>query len=142
MELKGTIKQINSEVTRGNFTFRELVLTTQEQYPQDILIQFVKDKTTSLNNFNVGDSVEVAINIRGKEWTDTKTGEVKYFNTIVGWKIQSLNTEEQETRSITITPPPGNKKQQDALDLINKMESEEEYKKQVVQNNEEDDLPF
>lgn len=142
MELKGTIKQINSEVTRGNFTFRELVLTTQEQYPQDILIQFVKDKTTLLNNFNVGDSVEVAINIRGKEWTDTKTGEVKYFNTIVGWKIQSLNTEEQETKSVAITPPKSNKKQQDALDLINKMESEEEYKKQVVQNNEEDDLPF
>lgn len=130
MELKGTIKQIKNEVTRGNFTFKELVLTTHEQYPQDILIQFSKDKTQLLNNYSIGDVVNIAINIRGREWTDPNTGEIKYFNSIVGWKIfNSENTKiEEETRSITITPPPGNKKQQDALDLINKIDEEEELK--------------
>ena len=44
MELEGTIKQIGQAQTFGNFTKREVVITTDEQYPQTILIEFHKDK--------------------------------------------------------------------------------------------------
>jgi hypothetical protein len=40
----------------------------------------------SPNKWKVGDEVEVGINLRGREWTSPQ-GEVKYFNTIQGWKI-------------------------------------------------------
>lgn len=87
MEIKGKIKVINTtQQVTDTFTKRELVVTTEEQYPQDILIEFVQDKTSILDSYNVGDSVTVGINIRGREWTSPK-GDVKYFNSIHGWRV-------------------------------------------------------
>lgn len=87
MEVTGKIKVINptQEVT-ANYKKRELVVTTNEQYPQHILIEFGQDKCAILDNYAVGQEVEVSINIRGREWTNPQ-GEVKYFNSIQGWKI-------------------------------------------------------
>lgn len=93
MQIKGKIKVIGQTKTFGSgFTKRDVVVTTQEQYPQDILVEFTKDNCETLNNYNVGDEVEVGINIRGREWTSPQ-GEVKYFNTIQGWKIGTTQAE-------------------------------------------------
>ena len=64
MEVKGTILSIGNtqEFGSNGFRKRELVVTTQEQYPQSILIEFVQDKVDALNNYEVGQSVEVGIN--------------------------------------------------------------------------------
>ena len=45
MEIQGIIKEIGETKTFGNngFRKRELILTTQEQYPQHLLIEFVQD---------------------------------------------------------------------------------------------------
>lgn len=88
MELQGTIKTINETQTfASGFQKRELVLLTSEQYPQPINIEFLQDKCDVLNGYNVGDSVKVGINIRGREWVSPQ-GETKYFNSIVGWRIE------------------------------------------------------
>ena len=90
MELQGTIHKINPTQTfESGFQKRELILLTEEQYPQPILIDFLQDKTEVLNNYKEGDSVKIGINIRGREWTNPQ-GEVKYFNSITGWKIEAL----------------------------------------------------
>lgn len=91
MEITGKIKVINDtqEVGSNGFKKRELVVTTDEQYPQDILIEFVQDKCGILDKYKVGDNVKVSINIRGREWVDPK-GVSKYFNSIQGWRIESL----------------------------------------------------
>jgi hypothetical protein len=47
---------------------RELVVTTEEQYPQHIMIEFTQDKCDLLNNYSVGETVKVGINLRGREW--------------------------------------------------------------------------
>ena len=92
MELKGTIKVINDTQTFGErgFRKRELVLTTKEEYPQDVLIEFVKDKVDVLDNFGIGQEVTISINIRGREWINPE-GEARYFNSIQGWKIAESN---------------------------------------------------
>lgn len=94
MQLRGNIKLIGETKTIGakGFQKRDLVLTTQEQYPQDVLLEFTQDNCASLNKFSQGDFVEVDINIRGREWTSPQ-GEVKYFNSIQGWKISEAATE-------------------------------------------------
>lgn len=87
MEILGKIKKINETQTfESGFRKRELVVTTKEQYPQDILIEFVQDKVGLLNSFNVGESVKVGVNLRGREWINSD-GLAKYFNTIAGWRI-------------------------------------------------------
>ena len=56
MEVKGRIKLIEDTKTYGNngFRKREVVITTEEQYPQHILIEFVQDKCDLLNDYQVG----------------------------------------------------------------------------------------
>ena len=96
MQVVGKVKFIDTEKTVGTSGFkkRDIVITTDEQYPQDILVQFVQDKCSILNNFKFGDSVEVGINLRGREWLNDK-GEAVYFNTIQGWKISKSSGEDK-----------------------------------------------
>jgi len=91
MEIQGTIKHIEQTKTvgSGGFRKRELIVTTDEQYPQHLMIEFVQDKTDLLDAYKVGQPVKVSINLRGREWTNPQ-GEVKYFNSIQGWRIESL----------------------------------------------------
>lgn len=87
MELKGTVKAISEIQTfASGFQKKELVLLTEEQYPQPIQIEFLSGKIDLLNGVNEGDNVTIGINIRGREWTNPQ-GEVKYFNSITGWKV-------------------------------------------------------
>lgn len=125
MEVQGTIKLIDETKTYGNngFRKRELVLTTDEQYPQHLLIEFVQDKTDLLNNYQVGQQVRVSVNLRGREWVNPQ-GETKYFNSIQGWRIEVLQASEGEG---DMPPVPPMEAFEPAEDL-----KEEDY----------DDLPF
>ena len=99
MELQGTVKKIGETQTfASGFQKRELVLLTDEQYPQPIQIDFLSDKIDLLNNVSEGESVKVCINIRGKEWTNPQ-GEVKYFNSINGWRIEKVSGENTNTQA-------------------------------------------
>jgi len=102
MEVQGKIKVIGETQTFGSngFRKREVVITTEEQYPQSIMVEFVQDKTELLNNFAVGQNVKISINLRGREWTNPQ-GEVKYFNSIQGWRIEG-----QEQAAVSPEMPP------------------------------------
>lgn len=91
MEVIGKIKLINETQTFGasGFRKREMVVTTDEQYPQMIMIEFVQDKCDILNSYAVGQDVKVSINLRGREWINPE-GVAKYFNSVQGWRIEAL----------------------------------------------------
>ena len=84
----GLIKLIGEtqEIGSNGFKKRELVVTTAEDYPQMLSIDFTQDKTGLLDSFAVGQGVKVSINLRGREWINPQ-GEAKYFNSLQGWKI-------------------------------------------------------
>lgn len=92
MEVIGKIKLVGETQTFGSngFRKRELVVTTDEQYPQMIMIEFIQDKVDLLNSYAVGQDVKVSINLRGREWINPQ-GEAKYFNSIQGWRIENLS---------------------------------------------------
>lgn len=88
MEVTGKVKMIGFEQqVSASFKKRELVVTTAEQYPQHILIEFAQDKCDLLNSLSEGQDVKVHINLRGREWVNPQ-GETKYFNQVQGWKIE------------------------------------------------------
>ncbi len=90
MEVTGRVKVINAEQqVSATFKKRELVVTTDEQYPQIIMIEFTQDKTDLLNNYAPGEEVKVSINLRGREWVNPQ-GETKYFNSLQGWRIEKV----------------------------------------------------
>lgn len=104
MEVTGKIKVINAEQqVSASFKKRELVVATEEQYPQFISINFVQDKCDLLNNYTVGDAVKVSINLRGREWTNPQ-GETKYFNDIQGWRIEKMQAEAPAAQMAPMPP--------------------------------------
>jgi translation initiation factor IF-3 len=103
MEILGRVKVINPEQqVSATFKKREIVVTTDEQYPQHIIMDFVQDKCEALNAVNVGDNVKVSINVRGREWVSPQ-GETKYFNTLQGWRIEKIQAESPQG---TVAPMP------------------------------------
>ena len=104
LELKGTVKRIGDiETFPSGFQKRELVIVTEEQYPQPIAIEFLKDKGDLLNGLNDGDSITVGINIGGREWTSPQ-GDVRYFNSITGWKIEKGESGTHTAKPYNETP--------------------------------------
>ena len=124
MEVQGTIKLIDQTKTYGSngFRKRELVITTEEQYPQHLMIEFVQDKTDLLDAYQVGQAVKVSINLRGREWVSPQ-GDTKYFNSIQGWRIENL---EQAAGEDMPPMPPA-----DAFEPVSDFKQDEH-----------DDLPF
>lgn len=96
MEVIGRIKVIGpNQDINPTFRKRELVITTEEQYPQTLMIEFVQDRTDLLNNFQVGQPVRVSINLRGREWVNPE-GETRYFNSIQGWRIEPWQAQQPQ----------------------------------------------
>jgi hypothetical protein len=124
VEISGIIKVLGDIQTFGDngFRKREVVVTTQEQYPQHLLIEFIQDRCELLDSFNVGEKVKISINLRGREWENPQ-GDIKYFNSIHGWRIEKQDSIEQDT-----IPAP-----EDAPGFEVKSDEDNEV---------EDDLPF
>lgn len=96
MELQGTVKKLfEIQTFPSGFQKREMVLLTQEQYPQPIKIEFLSDNIGLLDNIVEGEVVKVSINIRGREWTNPQ-GEVVYFNSITGWRVEKGSVAQAE----------------------------------------------
>lgn len=127
MEVIGKVKVINPEQqVSASFKKRELVVTTDEQYPQHILIEFSQDKCDLLSAYKNGDPVKVSINLRGREWVNPQ-GETRYFNSIQGWRIER-----------TSEPSPPSQQY-----VNNQQPAPQQYAPQTTQNDDEpDDLPF
>ena len=94
MEITGKIKKIDETKTFGasGFRKREMVVTTSEQYPQMLMVEFVQDKCDLLDSYKVGQDVKVSINLRGREWINPE-GKAVYFNSIQGWRIEAAQAE-------------------------------------------------
>ena len=88
--IQGKITEIKDEqIITPSFKKREFVVTTNEQYPQDVLLEFTQDKCDELNKANIGQEVKVDFNLRGRKWVNPD-GESKYFNTLQAWRIGSV----------------------------------------------------
>jgi len=123
MEVLGKIKVIgDTQQVSASFVKRELVITTDEQYPQSIMIEFVQDKADLLNSVSVGQNVKVSINLGGREWVNPQ-GETKYFNSIKGWRIEKIQSDAPSAQQMPPMPaaetfaPATNFKEQEHDDL-------------------------
>ncbi|MGX7590176.1 DUF3127 domain-containing protein [Candidatus Karelsulcia muelleri] len=101
MEIIGTVQKIlDLQIYKNNFKKRELLIKTEEQYPQILIIEFILEKTKLLNSLKKDDKIKLFINLKGKKWT-TKTGETRFFNSIQGWKIETMTTMTETDRDKT-----------------------------------------
>lgn len=151
MEIQGRIKQIfpSQMIGQNGFEKRDLVIVTEENYPQTIIIQFTQQRCDLLDSLQVGQNVKVYINIKGREWTNPQ-GETKYFNTIEGWKIEVVHTtnvanqqpvQQQPVTQAAPAPQPQRAPQQVQQPQLFDNNGKEPNP-MILDNNEGDNLPF
>ena len=88
------------------FKKREFVVITEQMVGPSVYTEYIKFQTTQdhvnkLDEFNVGDMVEVSFDLKGRRWEDPKSGETKYFTNLQAWRLDKATTETQ-----AVAPPP------------------------------------
>lgn len=145
MEVLGRIKMIDETKSFGanGFRKREMVVTTDEQYPQHIMIEFTQDKCDLLNNYTAGEPVKVSINLRGREWVNPQ-GETKYFNSIQGWRIEKADGGQNQPQQGYQQAPQGyqNQPQQGYQQQAPQANNERFEPATNYKEEDHDDLPF
>ena len=83
-EATGKIKVIfDTQTFPSGFTKREFVVTVgDDNYPQDLKFEIIKDKCAWLDKYQAGQDVTVNFDIRGNEFKE------KYYVNLNCWKIQ------------------------------------------------------
>ena len=116
---EGVIKEVfETHEFKNNFKKREIVLETEEDYPQLIKFEFTDENgINKLDDHAAGEKVKIAFLLKGSEW------QGKYFTNLRGVAI-ALSEEPKSTKS----------KKDSKKDVLSSMT--------VVNNNEEDELPF
>ena len=102
-ELTGQLHQVSdTEQVTATFKKRAFVVryASNPTYPQFVAMQCVQDKCGELDNVLPGATVKVSFDLQGREWTDPKTQERKYFTSLNAWRIVPAPGE------TLATPPP------------------------------------
>ena len=63
---------------------REFVIETEGQYPKKIAFTLFGDKVTIIENYNVGDMIDVHFNLESREYNG------KWFHNVSCWKIEKV----------------------------------------------------
>ncbi len=86
-EIKGKIYRIFPvEKKTESFQTRDLVLETQENYPQLIRFQMVQDNCAQLDNLQEGIEVNVKFDLKGREWNG------KFITNLQAWKVEAVSS--------------------------------------------------
>lgn len=90
LKITGTIKLIGEKQTfDSGFEKVEFVITTDEQYPQEVKLDAIKEKADNLIQYNkVGDKVDVKFNVRGSYNEPSN----RYFVNLQAWHVQKVET--------------------------------------------------
>ncbi|MEX2598004.1 MAG: DUF3127 domain-containing protein [Salibacteraceae bacterium] len=87
MDLEGRIKLIyDTQSFDSGFQKREFVITTKEQYPQDVKFELIKDRIDLISPYKNGDEIKVHFNVRGNEFRE------KYYVNLQAWRIESASS--------------------------------------------------
>jgi len=100
LKLSGKIKVIGEQQTfDSGFTKVEFVITTLDQYPQDVKFEVTQDRVEDFLKYNqVGKEVEVSFNVRGNEYNG------KYYVNLQAWKVFGLKNETVEEKPLHPQP--------------------------------------
>ncbi|MBY0400927.1 DUF3127 domain-containing protein [Myxococcota bacterium] len=106
MQVQGRIHTaFPAEQVTQRFKKREFVLELDaaSRYPQLVIFQLTGDRCGALDDFKVGDEVQVEFSLRGREWKSPK-GDTRYFNSLDVWTIARAG--EAGSAGFDDEPPP------------------------------------
>ena len=83
------IEVMETQQVSEKFSKREFIVeyATNPEYPEQIKFQLNNKNIELINQYSVGDEIEVHFNLTGKPWTN-KDGETTYFTSLNAWRLQ------------------------------------------------------
>ena len=104
-EVKGTLKKLfDQQDFPSGFYKRDFVITTMEQYPQDIKFSALKEKSEQLGQFSEGDVLNVKFDLRGREYNG------QFYVDLNAWRIergdQTAGAEAGQPAAVSAAPMP------------------------------------
>ena len=90
-EFTGKVKGIGELQTfASGFTKRELVVEEEREsnWPNVVAFAFKKERVALLDGMVSGTRVKVGFAVDGREWTDPKTGKVRYFSDLTALRLE------------------------------------------------------
>ena len=112
---EGTIKMIfETQTFKNNFKKREFVVTSDDEYPEDIKFEFTDDNgINALDNYLEGEQVTVAFKLKGSEY------QGKYYSNnraiAIGNTVSETKDGKTEKKTKTKTPVFNNAPSEDDL---------------------------
>ena len=100
-EATGKIKVIfDLQTFPSGFSKREFVVTIgDDNYPQDIKFEILKDKCSLLDSFQVDQDVTVTYDLRGNEHNG------KYYVNLVCWQLASADSGSEVVADTQVSAP-------------------------------------
>lgn len=92
-DFTGTVKKVcDLQTFPSGFTKRDLVVEEDRdtQWPNPVAFTFKKENTAKLEGISEGARVKIGFVIDGREWTDPKTGNVRYFTDLTALRLDLL----------------------------------------------------
>ena len=108
MNIKGKVLEIFPvQQVKESFRKREFVVEYRDngQYSEYIKFELIQDRCDLLNEFKIGDEVDVQFNLKGRVWTNPQ-GEKVYFNSLQAWRIDRIKDQENEGGGSPQQSPP------------------------------------
>ena len=77
----------------SGFSKRELVVEEERdgKWANVVAFSFKKDNAVLLDGMSPGVRVKVGFAVDGREWTDPKTGKVRYFSDLTALRLERLD---------------------------------------------------
>jgi len=101
-EAQGTIHSIGQTTEYGSngFTKREFVIQLtgpdeNSQYPNYVALELIKDKCALMDNYKVGDEIQVTFNLSGRLWSSGGKPE-KCFTSLQAWKVGAVSDSQEQ----------------------------------------------
>ena len=90
MELQGKFLAVKpTQKVTDSFQKREFVIETQEQYPQEIVLELHQTYCDLIDSYKIGDNLKIQINVKGRRF-EKPLEEPKWFNVLQAWKIEKV----------------------------------------------------
>ena len=93
-EFIGKVRSVGELQTfASGFSKRDLVVEEERdgRWPNVVAFAFKKDNAVLLDGMSPGVRVKVGFAVDGREWTDPKTGKVRYFSDLTALHLERLD---------------------------------------------------
>jgi len=96
MELQIKAKLVQKfPATTHTQTFKkmEFIIEIDDKYPQTVKMEVHNDNISTIESLPEGTIANWHFNLRGRKWTNPETNKIVFFNSLVVWRAEVVETD-------------------------------------------------